>query len=268
MLIRVLRVLSVFVLMVVLLACSDALAQRERGGRGGRGGPGQGGFGFGGFGGGGTSTLAFIQRDDVKDEINLSSSQLGKIEALAEGGRGQGRGGFSGFANFRDMSDEERREAFARLQEEREERQQEQREEIIDILNSRQAKRLTELEFQYAVQQGRLASALAIVDIDVDRDKLQDAQRDAAEKIREQMAAIQLKVQSAALAKVLDAEKIEELMGKAFTFEQQQPRRGGFGGGQGRGGFGGRQGRGSNDDRPGRPQRPSGDGNRNPRRDR
>ncbi len=174
------------------------------------------------------------------------------------------------------MSDEERREAIARMQEEREEQQKGQREKIYEILKSDQENRFKELEFQYAVQQGRLESALAIMDIDVDdrdRDKLRDAQRDAVEKIREQMAKIQLKVQSTALAKVLDAEKIEELMGKAFTFAQQQPRfggggRGGFGGGQGRGGFGGRQGRGGNNDRPGRPQRPSGDGNRNPRRDR
>ena len=149
---RTLAQVGVMCLVTLLMVCADAQAQPGGGRRGG--GQGFGGQGFGGgrggFGGGG---LGIVERTDVQDELKLTDAQITAIETASEDARGGGGQGRGGFENFQDLSDEERQEAFARLAEERTERLDAARAKVKETLNADQAKRLGELEIQYAIQQ-------------------------------------------------------------------------------------------------------------------
>ena len=194
--------------------------------------------------------MGLIQREDVQKELGLTQAQISDLEDIGDDDQGRERRG--AFENFRDMSDEERQEAFARMREQRNEQQAKVREQIADVLNSKQRSRFSELEFQYSLQSGNLTGALAAVGVDLsesDQEKLRDAQREAGEKVREQMARIQRDAQMDALSAVMDTSKVESYMGAPFTFDTSQSF--GRGGGGRRGGGEGRA--------TGRPRRPRSD---------
>lgn len=233
----------------MLMVCADAQAQ-PGGGRGGRFGGFGGGRGFGGFGGG---PLALVQREDVQQELSLTRSQVDQVESLVEEAREQRSEGFGEFGDFREMSQEERREAFARVQEQRREHQSEMRAKLKDVLNTAQAKRLTELEVQFALERGDVRGVLDAMGVDLsgaDREKLEATQDRVNDRVREQIAKIQREAQMEVLASVVDSGKLQSAMGEEFEFERAGPRfgRGGRGGDPGdRGGRGFRR-RGSSSD--------------------
>ena len=161
-----LATMGVVCLAGALMVCADLQAQ-PGGGRGDGGGRGFG--GRGGFGG----PLALVGRQDVQEELQLTSAQQNQIETLEDELRPDFGGGRGGFGNFGEMSDEERQEAFAKMREEREKQQTEAAAKLKDILNTTQAKRLAELELQFALQRLRNDDQLAVLATYIDQDKLQ-----------------------------------------------------------------------------------------------
>ena len=236
-------------LMVVFAVGSEVFAQG--GGRGERGG------GFGGFGRGGGGPMSVLQRTDVQEELGLTDDQKSEIADLADAERQnrRGGGGFD-FGSIREMSEEERREAFAKMRTDREKQQKETRAKIKDILNSKQASRFAQLEFQLALQQSaQNAASVAGVDLsDDDQETLRDKQREVSEKTREAIAKIQRDAQIEILKTVMSESEIEKLMGDTFAFAEQGPRFGRGGAGGGRGDRGGRTRGNTESRRRGRPQ--------------
>lgn len=200
---------------IVVLAFSSAAVAQP----GGRGGFGRGGFGFGRGG-----PVALLQREDVQKELDISKDQLEEIEEVARESRGgRGRGG-RGFGNFREMSEAERAEAMAEFRAQQEKQTQETREKLDDILSREQSKRLSQLEFQYALRQGSVDGAISAGRIEVsqrDRDKLRDVQREVGEETRAKIAKIQREAQIEILKTLVSEAEIEELSGEAFEFAAQ-----------------------------------------------
>ena len=239
---------------------AEAQRRQRRQGRGGfnfRG-------GFGGFGGGG-SPLDLLARKDVQKELDLLEDQIKEGEELRSkrqdmireaftGGRGQGggrreRGGGGGA------------DRFARLRETMEKVTKEINEELDEILLPHQKKRLDQLALQRQLR-GASGSARALsrgdlaekLNISEDQgEKLTETARKIDAETQKQIAQLQIKARNKLLAalKPSQKEKVEEMLGKAFVFDENERSRRGFGGFGGRGG--GRRGGGG---RPERPQRP------------
>ena len=225
--------LSCFTVAAIVVAFS---VQSDVFGQGRGGGGGRGGFGFGGRGGfGGGGPLQLIQRDDVQEELALTSSQKSAIEKLVEeqneairermraafgggGGRGRRGGGDAGDGQGRRGGGFDR-EAFARIQEEREKANTEARKEISDILKRDQASRFAELEFRYNLERGALTSALAAVEVDFDEEEIRDEQRKANEELEARISKMRFDAFREALESVVGATKVERFLGDDFTFE-------------------------------------------------
>lgn len=218
---RKLLVLGTIGLLVALTLCTGVQAQRGQRGGGGFGGgfPGgmRGGFGFGG----GPTDL--LQREDVQKELRLTASQIEEASTLAEESSSAMRDQMRDrMANFRDMSDQERQDAMAEFQEVRQKQQEELRDKARNLLNRNQQPRFAELEFQFAMQRGNLAGALAAAGVELDpneQEDLRDAQQEVRADLQAKIAQLQLEANMEAMESVVDRSKIERLAGDTFTFE-------------------------------------------------
>ncbi len=179
-------------------------------------------------------------RDDVKKELDITESQAGDIQKIADESRsGAGEDIRARFATFRDMSDEERQEAMQKLQEERQKQQLEVRKDVLAVLNSRQRDRFEQIEFQYYIDRGNAESAIAAANMELseaDREKLRDAQRNMQNELQARTAEIRRELQMEVLESVVSKSKIESLMGEKFTFEAGNGPQFGRGGGRRGGG--------------------------------
>lgn len=176
--------------------------------------------GAGASGGVGVMSLQLVRRPDVQEELRLTASQVKKINELGRGVQELLRGELSGLRG--DLSPQERQEAFAKLRENIEKQRQGSRDKVMAILNRRQRARFAELEFQFSLQRGSVFRALAGAGIeldDADTAKLRSAQREAQEQMRREMSRIQQQANMKALSSVLSRERVERLMGDAFTFD-------------------------------------------------
>jgi hypothetical protein len=139
------------------------------------------------------------------------------------------------------MSDEERQEAIAKLRDERQAQQKETKDKINEVLSSRQRTRFSELEFQFALQQGDVSGALAAAGVELseaDQEKLDETREELTQELRQRIAKLQQETNSEILGSALDSGRISQLAGDAFEFDASAgPRFGrGGGGGEQRGG--------------------------------
>ncbi len=252
-------VIAVLAVAVVALSVSDVLAQ-GRGGRGGFGGPG----GPGGFGGrgGGDPTLMLLQREEVREELDLFPDQEQALGKLREQAREEARGGGDiDFRSIRDASPEKRREIFEKLAKQRQEAEKKMRKQLEEVLLPEQLKRLDQIGLQVqgvrALQTDEVAAALEITDAQKEqfekhREEMGEKMRAIMaagdrENMREKMQELQTENEKQMLAVLTDDQKSEFEAMKGEPFELTERR--GFGQ-RGRGGRGdrGRFGRGGDRD--------------------
>jgi len=252
-----------------------------------RGGGPRGGF-QGGPGGGGM--LGLLMNEQVRDELDLTEDQMGKLRQAGEKMReGFGGGGFDREA-FQNMTEEQRQAEIEKRRAEFEKRRQEMEKRINDVLEDilvpEQLKRLEQISLQQqrtgALGNQKVINALGITPEQQARLRaigekareqtmalFQGMGRDSTEEqrnqAREKGAVIRAAAEKEAMGVLTAAqkEKLKELMGEPF--ELQRPEGGAPGGGfQGRGGPGQQQGgrgpgqrgggRGGDEERPARPQ--------------
>jgi hypothetical protein len=173
----------------------------------------------GGFGGG---PLSLLQREDVQQELRMTTAQVGDVEELNETARTGMREQMGRMGDFRNMSNDERQSMFEEMREAREKQQEELRDKAKGILNRNQLARFAELEFQFALQRGDLMGALTAAGVELepsDEEKLRDAQQEAQAELQEKMAELRREANMEALETVVDRARIERLAGEPFTFE-------------------------------------------------
>ncbi|MBI5760487.1 MAG: hypothetical protein HZA46_18385 [Planctomycetales bacterium] len=171
----------------LLLAClaSAAVAQDQKPdqkqGRRPQGGGGAGfggGFGGGGFGGpqAGPQLLGIAE---VQKELSISDEQKGKLEAVLNDLREQGRSGFN-FQDFQSLKEDEREKKLAEFRKKAEELGKKATESIGKILDAKQLDRFGQLQLQ---REG--VSAIARAEV-ADKLKLSKEQREKLTKIQEE----------------------------------------------------------------------------------
>lgn len=256
------KILSLFAVTMAFSALSIAQGGPPQGGPGG--GPGMGGPG----GPGGGNEISLLGRKDVQDDLQLTSDQKTKVEALVKkyqpqrrggpggggpggGGPGGGQGGPPGGGGQGgppggggDFDPDEMRAQM-------EKRQAEQKKAIAAILSESQIKRLGEIKIQLqgnsAVMDPEVGEKVGLSDDQ--RDKIQVAMEDIRENMPrpdfnsgerpdpKQMQAQMKKMQEqmdSAIGSVLTADqkaKLKALGGKAFKRVDPQPGQGRPGGG-------------------------------------
>lgn len=255
------KILSLFAVTMAFSALSIAQGGPPQGGPGG--GPGMGGPG----GPGGGNEISLLGRKDVQDDLQLTSDQKTKVEALVKkyqpqrrggpggggpggggpgGGQGgpPGGGGQGGPPGGGDFDPDEMRAQM-------EKRQAEQKKAIAAILSESQVNRLGEIKIQLqgnsAVMDPEVGEKIGLSDDQ--RDKIQVAMEDIRENMPrpefhsgerpdlKQMQAQMKKMQEqmdSAIGSVLTADqkaKLKALGGKTFKRVDPQPGQGRPGGG-------------------------------------
>jgi Spy/CpxP family protein refolding chaperone len=243
----------------LLLAClvSAVVAQNQKPdqkpGQRPQGG-GRGGFGGGGFGGP-QSGAALLGIAEVQKELGISDEQKGKLEAVLNDLREQGRSGFN-FQDFQSLKEDEREKKMAEFRKKAEELGKKATESVSKILDAKQNERFGQLQLQ---REGIAATAKEEV---ADKLKLSKEQREKLTKIQEEGRTAQrgggnfgqlseeerraqfTKMQEARdkrtadMVAVLTADQKgswEKMLGAKFDFPQPRGFGGGGGGGQGGG---------------------------------
>lgn len=219
---------------------------------------------FGG-GGGGNNTSFLLRRKDVQADLQLTSEQKTKLDALMEsmrgnrGDRGGRRGGNNAGGGGTPPTDAERQARRAEMESQRAKMQKD----INEILTSSQTSRLKEISIQ-------LRGNMALMDNDIQkelgftseqktkiqslRDKMGEASQSIFQKMQDgslsrddAMKSMQKNndVMKDELAKVLSrsqADKLKAMGGASFKADPSESQFGGFGGRRGggrRGGGGG-----------------------------
>lgn len=239
--------------LVILLATSAVQAQGQDGRREFRG---PGGFGFQGQPGG-MDAMRLLGIEQVQKEIKLNEDQKGKIEALIEQLREEGRQHMQGMGNLREemqkLSDEERRKKFEELMrqgmEEQADRAKKNMEKLAEILDAEQLKRVKQIQLQLqgvaVLLRPEVLDHIGLDDAqkqqlkeiaentrsrfmelmprgERDRSENREAMREAMQNMREKFEEIRGKVEKESMA-VLTAEqkqKLAEMMGEPFELDR------------------------------------------------
>ncbi|MDA0660016.1 MAG: hypothetical protein O2931_01720 [Planctomycetota bacterium] len=179
-----------------------------------------------GFTPSGGGAMGIIMQDQVRQELQLTEDQVGKIEELLRSTADSAR---KRFGNFRDLSGEEREAAVEKMRQDREKIEKDLTEQLRGVLNSDQATRYAELEFQFLLQQGDLVRALKKAGVEVETDKA-DALRIKQEEVMKRVHAEIAKIRDAGnreiLSDAVSESQLQKLMGEPFAFEMGPPRRG------------------------------------------
>ena len=229
--------IRVFVVAVFLGAFAPSVSIAQPGGRGDfRGGQ-------GGFFGGGEGILGLLQRDEVRQEIQLVDEQQQQLEALADELRDEMRTEMRDlFGQMRDLSEEDRRARFDEIRSRMEEIRADAESRVEKVLLPHQLERLKQIDVQARIQRqgaaaltgGQLAETLNLTPDQ--QQKLQARAEEVQREMDEQIRQLRLEARNKIL-EVLTAEqraKLESLMGEQFDVPDQG---GGFRGRGGRGRF-------------------------------
>lgn len=225
-----------------LVAAVPATAQQAGQDRGGqdRGGPGGRFGGGGGFGGG---ALNLLQREEVREELELLDDQVKQLTELREKSTAKMR---DLFANTRPGGDagndrrEEMRETFRKFAEETQA-------EVDKVLLPHQSKRLKQLEAQMRMRGGGVLGALG-GDVaqqlgvnEAQQEKLREKARELEADLRKKTNELRKQAQEQLLASLTAEQRAQfkELIGEPFEFKDDGPGGFGFGGTGGGGGQGG-----------------------------
>jgi len=132
------------------------------------------------------------------------------------------------FTNFRDLSDEERQSAIDAMRQDRDKLETELRDKIKGLLNSDQASRFAELEFQYLLQQGEPLRALRRAGVPLEEDKaeaIRAKQEAVSQRLQAEIARLRAAANQEVLGDALNPAQLDQLMGKPFSFESGPPDR-------------------------------------------
>jgi Spy/CpxP family protein refolding chaperone len=199
----------------------------------------------GGMFGGGEGVLGLLQRDEVRQEIQLVDEQQQQLESLGDEIRTEMR---DMFGQMRDLGDDERRARFDEIRARMEEIRADAESRVQRILLPHQFERLKQIDVQARIQRqgasaltgGQLAETLGLTP--EQQEKLRARAEEVQREMEEQIRQLRLEARNKVL-EVLTAEqraKLDGLMGEQFDVPDQ-----GFGfRGRGDRGTGGRFGRG------------------------
>ena len=230
--------IRVFVVAVFLGAFAPSVSIAQPGGRGDFRGS------QGGFFGGGEGILGLLQRDEVRQEIQLVDEQQQQLEALADELRDEMRTEMRDlFGQMRDLSEEDRRARFDEIRTRMEEIRADAESRVEKVLLPHQLERLKQIDVQARIQRqgaaaltgGQLAETLNLTPDQ--QQKLQARAEEVQREMDEQIRQLRLEARNKIL-EVLTAEqraKLESLMGEQFDVPDQG---GGFRGRGDRGRFG------------------------------
>ena len=216
--------IAAIVAVAVSLSITGVATAQPGGGRGDfRGGP-------GGMFGGGDGVLGLLQRDEVRQEIQLVDEQQQQLDKLGDELRDEIRTEMRDmFGQMRDLDDDERRERFDEIRARMEEIRKDAESRVEKVLLPHQFERLKQIDVQARLQRqgagaltsGQLAETLSLTPDQ--QEKLQaraeEVQREMDEQIRQLRADARNK-----LLEVLTAEqraKLDALMGEQFDVPDQ-----------------------------------------------
>lgn len=212
-------------LAVILAVDSEAFAQRE------------------GRGGGRrreVNSIAVAVRDEVQQELALSSEQKTKLQQIADDYRSQADSLFEG---VRELPREERNAKMAELMEQREKLAADAEKKLAEVLNADQVKRLNQIVYQAlggrALAREDVAKELALSNeqrekvatiIASENEKRRQLFRDAQgggvdrEQMREKSRELRDQINNEALAVLTDdqKQKFTALQGEKFELQEQQ----------------------------------------------
>ncbi|QDT06988.1 hypothetical protein K227x_54120 [Rubripirellula lacrimiformis] len=259
------RTFRLFALLLVSagMTATAAFAQdnnRRGGGRGGMG---------GGRPGGGDPTLGLLRVDQVREELKLSTDQVGALDKLSEQMRPERPEG----VDFRSMTEDQRNEFFAKVRKDAEEKTKEMKEKLEEVLFPEQIERLGEIALQVqgsqALESPEVVKELTITE--TQKKKLAEVReslgqemqakvremfsnRDRNPNMREEFAKLRSEMDDKIFAVLTSDQrsKFEKMKGDKFEMPEGAMGFGGPGGGRGaaggdrggRGGAGGERGRG------------------------
>lgn len=208
---------------VSIVAILPSVSVAQPGGRGGfRGGPG------GMMGGDGI--IGLLQRDEVRQELQLVDDQQEQLQAIADEVRGQVRDEMRGlFEQMRDLGEEERRAKFQEIRDRMEEVRTDVEGRIQKVLLPHQFERLKQIDVQARIQRqgasaltgGELAKALNLTD--EQQQKIRERSEEVQRELDEQIRQLRLEARNK-LLEVLTPEqraKLDSLTGEQFSLPDQ-----------------------------------------------